>query len=109
MKYLIETHGCQMNAHDSERMAGLLEQAGYEPASDDSDADVIVIDPAREGRIDGDLHLPVGWNPYTGMTVRGFPELVLSRGEVIIEGGQCLAKAGRGHYVRAEAGAPFVA
>ena len=28
MKYLIETHGCQMNVHDSERMAGLLEQAG---------------------------------------------------------------------------------
>ena len=31
MKYLIETYGCQMNVHDSERMAGLLEQAGYEP------------------------------------------------------------------------------
>ena len=43
MKYLIETHGCQMNVHDSERMAGLLEQAGYEPTADDSDADVIVI------------------------------------------------------------------
>ena len=43
MKYLIETHGCQMNVHDSERMAGLLEQAGYEPAGDDSEADVIVI------------------------------------------------------------------
>jgi tRNA-2-methylthio-N6-dimethylallyladenosine synthase len=43
MKYLIETHGCQMNVHDSERMAGLLEQAGYEPTHDDSDADVIVI------------------------------------------------------------------
>jgi len=43
MKYLIETHGCQMNVHDSERMAGLLEQAGYEPADDDTDADVIVI------------------------------------------------------------------
>ncbi len=43
MKYLIETHGCQMNVHDSERMAGLLEQAGYEPATDDTDADVIVI------------------------------------------------------------------
>ena len=42
-KYLIETHGCQMNVHDSERMAGLLEQAGYEPTRDDSDADVIVI------------------------------------------------------------------
>jgi tRNA-2-methylthio-N6-dimethylallyladenosine synthase len=42
-KYLIETHGCQMNVHDSERMAGLLEQAGYEATDDDRDADVIVI------------------------------------------------------------------
>ncbi len=42
-KYLIETFGCQMNFHDSERMAGLLEQAGYESTSDDRDADVIVI------------------------------------------------------------------
>ena len=32
-----------MNFHDSERMAGLLEQAGYEPTPDDTDADVIVI------------------------------------------------------------------
>jgi tRNA-2-methylthio-N6-dimethylallyladenosine synthase len=42
-KYLIETHGCQMNVHDSERMAGLLEQAGYESTTDDRDADVVVI------------------------------------------------------------------
>jgi tRNA-2-methylthio-N6-dimethylallyladenosine synthase len=42
-KYLIETFGCQMNVHDSERMAGLLEQAGYEPTREDLDADVIVI------------------------------------------------------------------
>jgi tRNA-2-methylthio-N6-dimethylallyladenosine synthase len=42
-KYLIETYGCQMNAHDSERMAGLLEQAGYESTDDPRDADVVVI------------------------------------------------------------------
>src|SRR5258708_415066 len=42
-KYLIETFGCQMNQHDSERMAGLLEQAGYDRTDDDRDADVIVI------------------------------------------------------------------
>src|SRR6188508_3344153 len=42
-KYLVETYGCQMNQHDSERMAGLLEQAGYERTDDDRDADVIVI------------------------------------------------------------------
>jgi len=42
-KYFIETYGCQMNVHDSERMAGLLDQAGYEPTSDDLDADVVLI------------------------------------------------------------------
>jgi tRNA-2-methylthio-N6-dimethylallyladenosine synthase len=42
-KYLIETFGCQMNVHDSERMAGLLEQAGFEATDDAVDADVVVI------------------------------------------------------------------
>jgi len=42
-KYLIETFGCQMNVHDSERMAGLLEQAGYEATDEAADADVVVI------------------------------------------------------------------
>ncbi len=42
-KYLIETFGCQMNYHDSEQMAGLLEAAGYEPTDDDRDADVVLI------------------------------------------------------------------
>jgi tRNA-2-methylthio-N6-dimethylallyladenosine synthase len=42
-KYLIETFGCQMNVHDSERMAGLLEQAGFEATEDATDADVVVI------------------------------------------------------------------
>jgi tRNA-2-methylthio-N6-dimethylallyladenosine synthase len=42
-KYFIETYGCQMNYHDSEQMAGLLEAAGYDKTDDDRDADVVVI------------------------------------------------------------------
>jgi tRNA-2-methylthio-N6-dimethylallyladenosine synthase len=42
-RYLIETFGCQMNVHDSERMAGLLEQAGFEATDAAADADVVVI------------------------------------------------------------------
>ncbi len=42
-KYFIETFGCQMNVHDSERLAGLLDQAGYEAARDPADADLVVI------------------------------------------------------------------
>ena len=43
MKYYIETYGCQMNVHDAERMAGLLEQSGYDRADSDTDADLVVI------------------------------------------------------------------
>ncbi len=39
--YEIRTYGCQMNVHDSERLAGLLEAAGYERASGDA-ADLVV-------------------------------------------------------------------
>jgi len=42
-RYFIETYGCQMNVHDSERMAGLLEAAGYEPAQHEREADVIIV------------------------------------------------------------------
>ncbi len=42
-RYRIETWGCQMNAHDSEKLAGLLEEAGYSPAADASQADVILL------------------------------------------------------------------
>ena len=40
--YGVRTHGCQMNVHDSERLAGLLETAGYERAPDGSTPDVVV-------------------------------------------------------------------
>src|SRR5919107_4609593 len=39
--YQIRTHGCQMNVHDSERLAGLLETAGYQRA-DGVTPDVVV-------------------------------------------------------------------
>ncbi|MFV0434240.1 MAG: tRNA (N6-isopentenyl adenosine(37)-C2)-methylthiotransferase MiaB [Leucobacter sp.] len=41
--YTVRTLGCQMNVHDSERMSGSLEAAGYVAAEDPGDADVVVI------------------------------------------------------------------
>src|SRR5690625_1681373 len=46
--YVVRTMGCQMNVHDSERLSGMLEDAGYVPAATDGDklsgaADVVVI------------------------------------------------------------------
>ena len=41
-KYLINTYGCQMNVHESEKLAGILEAKGYKPAKSAEDADVVV-------------------------------------------------------------------
>ena len=41
--YEVRTLGCQMNVHDSERLSGSLESAGYLPAELGEEADVIVI------------------------------------------------------------------
>ena len=40
--YFIRTYGCQMNVHDSEHIAGVLEESGYSRASTADKADVIV-------------------------------------------------------------------
>jgi tRNA-2-methylthio-N6-dimethylallyladenosine synthase len=40
--YDVRTYGCQMNVHDSERIAGLMEDAGYVRATDADAADVVV-------------------------------------------------------------------
>ncbi|HEX7322217.1 MAG TPA: tRNA (N6-isopentenyl adenosine(37)-C2)-methylthiotransferase MiaB [Mycobacterium sp.] len=40
--YQVRTYGCQMNVHDSERLAGMLEAAGYLRAPEGTEADVVV-------------------------------------------------------------------
>ncbi len=41
--YFVRTFGCQMNDHDSERIAGLMEADGMAPASSYEDADVVFV------------------------------------------------------------------
>ncbi len=40
--YLVETYGCQMNVHDSERISGLLDEAGFIPVIPGEQADIVV-------------------------------------------------------------------
>jgi tRNA-2-methylthio-N6-dimethylallyladenosine synthase len=42
-RYLIKTFGCQMNEHDSERIAGMFELDGMQPTDDVDNADVVFI------------------------------------------------------------------
>ena len=41
--YFIETWGCQMNAHDTEKLAGSLRRMGLSPTASESDADVVIL------------------------------------------------------------------
>lgn len=42
-KFYIETWGCQMNDHDGERLAGLLEKQGYEAVGSSAEADLVLL------------------------------------------------------------------
>ena len=41
-KYFLITYGCQMNLHETEKIAGILSDSGYTPADTEKDADIIV-------------------------------------------------------------------
>lgn len=42
-KFLIRTYGCQMNEHDTEVMAGIFTEMGYEPTTETAEADIILL------------------------------------------------------------------
>src|ERR1700722_5260713 len=71
----IRTYGCQMNMHDSERLAGLLEAAGYRRASAGADPDVVVFNTCAvrenaDNRLYGNLgHLLPLKNSRPGMQI----------------------------------------
>ena len=54
MKYFIVTYGCQMNVHESEKLAAICEKMGYTLAENREDADLIVFNTCaiREGAED---------------------------------------------------------
>ena len=53
-KYSIITYGCQMNLHESEKLAGILNGLGYESTNSELDADIIVFNTCciRENAVD---------------------------------------------------------
>ncbi|HXR42358.1 MAG TPA: tRNA (N6-isopentenyl adenosine(37)-C2)-methylthiotransferase MiaB [Acidothermaceae bacterium] len=89
--YEVRTYGCQMNVHDSERLAGLLEGAGYIKADDGTTPDVVVFNTCAvrenaDNRLYGNLgHLYPVKQGHPGMQIAV---------------GGCLAQKDRGEIVR---------
>jgi dihydropyrimidinase len=65
-----------------------------------ADADVVVWDPDRAQSLEASaLHMAVDHSPYEGMTVTGWPETVLARGDIVARDGRYVGELARGRYI----------
>jgi dihydropyrimidinase len=68
-----------------------------------ADADLVIWDAEREVVVGAaNLHDNVGYTPYEGRTVKGWPVTVLSRGRVVVHGGELQVERGSGEFVARE-------
>jgi dihydropyrimidinase len=88
-----------LTATNHARLYGLYPQKGTIAVG--SDADIAIWDPAREATIAWDnLHDNVGYTPYEGMKITGWPVTVISRGRVVVADGKLAAERGSGQFLR---------
>ena len=65
-----------------------------------ADADIVLFDPETCWTMGQEtLHMAADWSGYEGIETTGKIRKVLSRGELIIDGQECLAEKGRGRYI----------
>lgn len=65
-----------------------------------ADADLVVWNGEEQRVVDGaTMHSNAGYSPYDGWTVTGWPELTISRGEIVARGSEVLGRPGRGEAV----------
>jgi dihydropyrimidinase len=66
-----------------------------------SDADIAIWDPEKKVTVE-QTHDNTGYTPYKGRALKGWPVTVLSRGEIVVQDGQCSAERGRGRFIARE-------
>ncbi len=83
------------------RMFGLYPRKGV--IAPGSDADIVIYDPQARQVISAQTHhMNVDYSAYEGMEITGRVDTVLSRGEVVIDGGEYHGTAGHGQYLHRE-------
>ncbi|HEX9585316.1 MAG TPA: dihydropyrimidinase [Gammaproteobacteria bacterium] len=86
-------------ATNAARLYGLYPRKGTIAVG--SDADIVIWDANKQVKVTYDLlHDNVGYTPYEGRTLRGWPETVLRRGRVVVDKGELRAERGSGAFLR---------
>lgn len=92
----------------SAKLSGLYPRKGT--IAPGSDADVVVFDPSVERTLAAATHrMNVDYSCYEGMRVRGAPELVMQRGQVLVEDGVFKGRPGAGRFLPRGRPAPLPA
>jgi dihydropyrimidinase len=66
-----------------------------------SDADLVIFDPKRKHTISAKTHhMRVDYSMFEGFQVTGMPDMVLSRGQVVVDGDKFLGRPGQGEFLR---------
>jgi allantoinase len=88
----------RMLAFNPAKVFGLLRRKGCIRVG--ADADLIILDPAVEWRIDeAEFHSSAGWSPYHALRVQGKIERTLVRGITVYDGTDIVADSGFGRFV----------
>jgi dihydropyrimidinase len=81
------------------KLFGLYPRKGTIAAG--SDADLVIFDPKRKHTISAKTHhMRVDYSMFEGIQVTGMPDVVLSRGKLVVDGDKFLGRAGRGEFLR---------
>ena len=80
------------------RMFGLFPRKGT--IAPGFDADIVIFDPEHERTISAQSHhMNVDYSLYEGRRVKGLPQVVMQRGNVLVEDGKLRATAGQGKFL----------
>lgn len=80
------------------KLFGLYPKKGT--IAEGSDADIVIFNPDKKLTVDyKKLSTNCDWSPYQGMKLTGYPEVTISRGEVVAKDGKFVGKVGRGKFV----------
>src|SRR5258708_1563119 len=92
-------HFVDLLATTPAKLFGLFPRKGT--IASGSDADLVIFDPERPMTISAATqHQRVDYTPYEGMQIKGVPDTILLRGQVIVRNGEYVGGKGGGQYLR---------
>jgi len=85
------------------KLFGLYPQKGT--IAPGSDADIVIFDPEKEVTLQAKkLQTNCDWSPYEGMKLKGYPQITILRGKIVVKDGIFTGETGYGRFIKRKRG-----